>query len=296
MKRIALLTALWTAGNMAATADFNQFTSVANLPQTAYAAAMSEEERALQRAEQDLIEAQHRVIEAQRALLEKQRRQLENREGESTVPAARGRRETAPVKQRKDSYETPPSETPVIRHEEPQTIQRNEPPADFQMQKQQERQAISIPRTPSDANANGYRQNANQKVLNDDGFANAVWQDNNGGVVANQQNGETITENTKASSLLSGWTAADLDTLRKQNNGILAAEEKMIYTTDSSVMFTFTGMARKKSVDSVLNALRQVNGKGTFFVTERELKRNQDVIREIVAAGQELGICIYPKP
>ena len=89
VKRIALLTALWTAGNMAATADFNQFTSVANLPQTAYAA-MSEEERALQRAEQDLIEAQHRVIEAQRALLEKQRRQLENREGESTVPAARG--------------------------------------------------------------------------------------------------------------------------------------------------------------------------------------------------------------
>ena len=343
MKRIALLTALWTAGNMAATADFNQFTSVANLPQTVYAAT-SEEERALQRAEQDLIEAQHRVIEAQRALLEKQRRQLENREGESTVPAARARRETAPVKQRKESYETPPSETPVvrheepqtiqrnetpvirheepqrvqhnetpvvrheepqrvqrneppvIRHEEPQTIQRNETPADFQMQKQQERQAITIPRTPSDANANGYRQNANQKVLNDDGFANAVWQDNNGGVVANQQTGETITENTKASSLLSGWTAADLDTLRKQNNGILAREEKMIYTTDSSVMFTFTGMARKKSVDSVLNALRQVNGKGTFFVTERELKRNQDVIREIVAAGQELGICIYPKP
>lgn len=83
MKRIALLTALWTAGNMAATADFNQFTSVANLPQTAYAAAMSEEERALQRAEQDLIEAQHRVIEAQRALLEKQKRLLENREGKA---------------------------------------------------------------------------------------------------------------------------------------------------------------------------------------------------------------------
>ena len=334
VKRIALLTALWTAGNMAGATGFNQLTSVMTLPPTAYAAAISDEERALQRAEQDLIEAQHRVIEAQRALLEKQRRQLENREGESTVPAARAQRETAPVKQRKDSYETPPSETPVIRHEEPQrvqrnetpvirheepqrvqrnetpvvrheepqTIQRNETPADFPMQKQKERQAISIPRTPagnrtpSDANANGYRQNANQSVLNDDGFANAVWQDNNGGVVANQQTGETITENTKASSLLSGWTAADLDTLRKQNNGILATEEKMIYTTDSSVMFTFTGMARKKSVDSVLNALRQVNGKGTFFVTERELKRNQDVIREIVAAGQELGICIYPKP
>ena len=332
VKRIALLTALWTAGNMAGATGFNQLTSVMTLPPTAYAAAISDEERALQRAEQDLIEAQHRVIEAQRALLEKQRRQLENREWESTVPAARARRETAPVKQRNDSYETPPSETPVIRHEEPQrvqrnetpvirheepqrvqrnetpvvrheepqTIQRNETPADFSMQKQKERQAISIPstpagnRTPSDAN--GYRQNAIQSVLNDDAFANAVWKDNNGGVVANQQTGETITENTKASSLLSGWTAADLDTLRKQNNGILATEEKMIYTTDPSIMFTFTGMTRKKSVDSVLNALRQVNGKGTFFVTERELKRNPDVVREIVAAGQELGICIYPKP
>ena len=239
MKRIALLTALWTAGNVAATAGFNQFTSVVTLPQTVYAAT-SEEERALQRAEQDLIEAQHRVIEAQRALLEKQKRLLENREGESTVPAARARRETAPVKQRKESYETPPSETPVVRHEEPQTIQRNEtpvirheepqrvqrnePPADFPMQKQQERQAITIPRTPAGSrtpsDANGYRQNASQNVLNDDGFANAVWQDNNGGVVANQQTGETITENTKASSLLSGWTAADLDTLRKQKRNL----------------------------------------------------------------------------
>ena len=128
--------------------------------------------------------------------------------------------------------------------------------------------------------------------MNDDAFANAVWKENNGGVSPKAP----VKETTKADTLLSGWTAADFDTLRKQNNGILATEEKMIYTTDPSIMFTFTGMTRKKSAESVLDALRQVNGKGTFFVTERELQRNPDVVRAIADHGQELGICIYPKP
>lgn len=344
VKRIALLTALWTAGNASGITDHSRFIPVMSSPRTVYASALSEEERALQRAEQELIEAQHKVIEAQRALLEKQRRQLENRDGETTAPAVRSRRETTPVKQRRESYETQRSEKPVW-HEEPQTVQRNEQPADLHMQKNQERpvsesdarplpqtemrkpvapdmstvpkspvipkasttpkqsvppMAPSFPREPAGSRTpsavNGYRTDANQNALSDDAFSNAVWKDNNDGAAVNAPVKGDTKEDTKVSSLVNNWTAADLDTLRKENNGILATEEKMIYTTDPSIMFTFTGMARKKSVDSVLDALRQVNGKGTFFVTERELKRNADVVREIVAAGHELGICIYPKP
>ena len=348
IKRIALLTALWTAGNAAGLAGYNRFVPVMPVPLTAYASAMSEEERALQRAEQELIEAQHRVIEAQRALLEKQRRQLENRGEGSEAPAARPRREISPVKQRSESYGTQRAENPPVQKQEPSgyqrnerlPVQRNEKPVEFPVQKQPKQQvpttavqplpetvrevkpekqkpvttditvaakqpatfkpsafpqAPSAPGLPAGSPPAVDGRKANQQVLNDDAFANAVWKENNGGV-ANLPTNATVKETTKADTLLSGWTAADIDTLRKQNNGILATEEKMIYTTDPSIMFTFTGMTRKKSVDSVLDALRQVNGKGTFFVTERELQRNPDVVRAIADHGQELGICIYPKP
>ncbi len=93
-----------------------------------------------------------------------------------------------------------------------------------------------------------------------------------------------------------GYSLDYIKELQEQNNGLLATEERMIYTTDPSIMFTFTGMANKKSVEAVLSALDQIQGKGTFFVTERELRRYADVIKEIVARGQEIGICIYPRP
>ena len=297
IKRIAFLTALWTAGNVAGIAGYNRFVPVMPVPRTAYASAMSEEERALQRAEQDLIEAQHRVIEAQRALLEKQRRQLENRGEGSEAPAVRPRRETSPAKQQvPETVAQPLPET--VREVKPEkhkpvtadiTAASKQPvpskPSAFP-------QAPSVSRLPSGTPPAVAEHKANQQVLNDDAFANAVWKENNGGVAPKAP----VKETTKADTLLSGWTAADFDTLRKQNNGILATEEKMIYTTDPSIMFTFTGMTRKKSAESVLDALRQVNGKGTFFVTERELQRNPDVVRAIADHGQELGICIYPKP
>jgi len=102
--------------------------------------------------------------------------------------------------------------------------------------------------------------------------------------------------NLKKIKLPKGYTLEYIKELQARNNGAIATEEKMIYTTDPSVMFTFTGLADKKSVEYVLNALSQIKGKGTFFVTERELRRNADVIKEIVANGQEIGICIYPRP
>ena len=140
IKRVALLTAIWTAGNAAGITDYNRFLPVMPAARLVYAASMSEEERALQRAEQELIEAQHKVIEAQRALLEKQRRQLENRREESDAASERPRRETAKVKQHKESYETQRSESPAVQYKEPPVANRNEWPADFPVQNQQETQ------------------------------------------------------------------------------------------------------------------------------------------------------------
>lgn len=100
----------------------------------------------------------------------------------------------------------------------------------------------------------------------------------------------------KKIKLPKGYTLENIRALQVQNNGTLAAEEKMIYTTDPSVLFTFTGMGNKKAVEAVLTALAKIDGKGTFFVTERELRRNADLIKEIAAHGQDIGICIYPRP
>ena len=345
VKRIALLALLWSTSNVIQFSENSRLVSFLQLsPHTAYAA-ISEEERILQRAEQDLIEAQYKVIEAQRALLEKQRRQLESGEKGSTDSKVQPRREANPAKPRSENYKTKRAETPPVQQTKPSGLQRNEKPsvqqkqkpANIPVQKQPKQQvpetvaqplpetvrevkpekqtpvtadttattkqpvtfkpsavsqAPSVPELLAGAPATVGEHKENRRALNDDAFANAVWKENNGGVAANVP----VKETTKADTLLSGWTADDIDVLRKQNKGILAAEEKMIYTTDPSIMFTFTGMTRKKSVDSVLNALKQVNGKGTFFVTERELKRNPDVIRAIADHGQELGICISPKP
>ncbi len=319
-KRIALLTVLWMAGHAGGVTDYNRFSTVIPELRAVNAAGMSEEERALQRAEQDLIEAQRKVIEAQRALLEKQRKLLDNRGEENAAPVARPRRESTAEKQRSESIDSQRVGSPVKQRSDSYELQRSGNFAQQQNEKAESGKPVTtdIPAVSGPSGAQHGPVTPKQSAVSQpaavsklpagsssvssvgerkadgnagDAFANAVWEENNGGAVTSPP----VKETTKADALVKGWTSADLATLRKQNNGVLAREEKMIYTTDPSVMFTFTGIARKKSVDSVLDALKQVNGRGTFFVTERELKRNADVIREIVANGQELGICIYPK-
>lgn len=81
-----------------------------------------------------------------------------------------------------------------------------------------------------------------------------------------------------------------------RNHGVLAREEKDIYTTEAAIPFTFTGFSRRESVDAVLDALRNVNGRATFFVTEGEMRKNEAAVRDVLRDGQELALCIYPKP
>jgi len=86
-----------------------------------------------------------------------------------------------------------------------------------------------------------------------------------------------------------------INELRQKNNGKLAVEEKMIATTDSSVIYTFGGLADEAALDNVLSRLNAMNVHGTFFVMETEMKRYPSAVRKIIANGQEIGIGIRPK-
>ena len=301
-----------------------------------YAANLSAEEEALRQAEQELIRAQYKVIEAQRALLEERERQLNNASGKkqpapvSRTPEKR-KEESRPARKQERIYAEPkpmqrqeqvrPEAKPAQQPErviiEPEPSPRQEPvhtepqPVRWPEQVYTEPQPVQQPKHPSMPQKPA---SAKDSKMDAESFAKTVWKENNGGVYVNKpvepqtttaQQQDTAAK-TQAKDKQGSATAkkaetpapvpAEIAALQKQNHGILAEEEKMIYTTDPSVLFTFTGMTRKKSVDSVLDALKEVNGRGTFFVTERELNRNADSVRAIASAGQEIGICIYPKP
>ena len=313
VKRIALLTALCTLESTVGVVGMNLELPATVAPGKVYAEGLSAEEAALRKAEQELIEAQYRVIAAQRALLEKQARKIkgsDTREPESAKVSAPVR-ESVREKVRpepKRVEQQPVQQRPERITSQPRTVQKQEVERPRQPVAQMpEKTSVSAPVLRNEGAGNQGR------VSDEENFTNALWRENNGGVVKykapvsepqQQKQAESPAIQTKDRQKRSdtGKTAAavqpsaDMAALQKQNQGMLAAEEKMIYTTDPSVCFSFTGMTRKKSVESVLDALRQVQGKGTFFVTERELKRNADVVKAIADAGQEIGICIYPRP
>ncbi|MDD4321015.1 MAG: polysaccharide deacetylase family protein [Acidaminococcaceae bacterium] len=73
-------------------------------------------------------------------------------------------------------------------------------------------------------------------------------------------------------------------------------ELKMITTTARAVPFIFTGLQNDVSTYKVLDALDSINGHGTFFVTERELKTKGSVIRAIKNRGNELAVALRSLP
>ncbi|SDW39248.1 Peptidoglycan/xylan/chitin deacetylase, PgdA/CDA1 family [Acidaminococcus fermentans] len=82
--------------------------------------------------------------------------------------------------------------------------------------------------------------------------------------------------------------------LLQANRGQLAVEESTLSTTAPAIPFTFTGLTRRASVDAMLKALEETRSRGTFFVTDREIRTAPETVRAILDAGQEVGICFYP--
>lgn len=75
-----------------------------------------------------------------------------------------------------------------------------------------------------------------------------------------------------------------------RNQGRQAEKWRFIPSTHQSVIFTFGGLSKKEPLTHVLDAMKANGMHGTFFVTERELKRNAENIRLIQSYGQNLGI------
>ena len=75
-----------------------------------------------------------------------------------------------------------------------------------------------------------------------------------------------------------------------ENSGTHVERLQFIPTTKPAVIFTFGGLSKGAELDGILTEMAAQGMRGTFFVTERELQRNGENIRRIVAAGQDLGI------
>lgn len=89
------------------------------------------------------------------------------------------------------------------------------------------------------------------------------------------------------------YTADDkarYEALREKNEGRLAPKERFLTTTAQKVVLTFGGLTRKESVEDILDHLDRMGVKATFFVTELELRKYTDTVREIAARGHELGL------
>ena len=83
---------------------------------------------------------------------------------------------------------------------------------------------------------------------------------------------------------------ARYEALREKNEGRLAPKERFLTTTAQKVVVTFGGLTRKESVEDMLDHLDRMGVKATFFVTELELRKHTDTVREIAARGHELGL------
>ena len=67
---------------------------------------------------------------------------------------------------------------------------------------------------------------------------------------------------------------------------------RMIYTTDPAVAFVYAGLTKPAVVHETLNFLKENHSTGTFFVNDSEIRKNPQLVKDIIASGNEVGIAI----
>ncbi len=88
--------------------------------------------------------------------------------------------------------------------------------------------------------------------------------------------------------------ASDYDQLRLQNNGRLAEMQRFLPTTERTIILTLGGLSKTVPLQNILEYMASENITGTFFVTERELKRNSNNLELIKNYGQDMAIGLVP--
>lgn len=82
---------------------------------------------------------------------------------------------------------------------------------------------------------------------------------------------------------------------RQANQGRLADQTNMVYTTERAAALTFYGIENQEALDGVLAALTWMGAQGTFFVSEADINERPDAIQRILSSGHEVGAAILPK-
>ncbi|MEG6523446.1 polysaccharide deacetylase family protein [Desulfotomaculum sp. 1211_IL3151] len=77
--------------------------------------------------------------------------------------------------------------------------------------------------------------------------------------------------------------------MRKANNGHKARQLTYLYTAQSAVSFTFRSISDRDKLLKVLDALDQLDAKGTFFVTGKEILNHKENVDEIVRRGHQIA-------
>lgn len=98
------------------------------------------------------------------------------------------------------------------------------------------------------------------------------------------------TAKTRAAAVPTVSVPQEIHEALARNQGHQAEKWRFIPSTSQSVIFTFGGLSKKEPLVHVLDEMKGNGMHGTFFVTERELKRNAENIRLIQSYGQDLGI------
>ena len=74
-----------------------------------------------------------------------------------------------------------------------------------------------------------------------------------------------------------------------------ATEIKFIPTVEPALAYSFSGLTNERVVYDVLNRLRRIGSKGTFFISEQEMQQRANIVRKIVESGHEIGIAMRPR-
>lgn len=91
------------------------------------------------------------------------------------------------------------------------------------------------------------------------------------------------------------YAAENYAALRAKNAGKLAEEQKMLLTTEPAIAFCFAGFSKPQATAAVLDRMKKLGVHGTFFVGANDIRNNPQLMKRILAEGNELGIAVYSK-
>lgn len=111
---------------------------------------------------------------------------------------------------------------------------------------------------------------------------------NNNGEINNNDN-ETEDKDIQKTPEFEYADKIDFNKLMEENNKKLSPVVAQFYTTQEALSYTFRGISHEEVLNKVLEKLKILNIKGTFFVTKDELKKYPDRINKIIEDGHEIA-------